>query len=150
MIDVLVLDGESAWTPHEDDPTTVRRLVDELLATHEEVGACVAALVDENSVRWEAAQPWVVRLVAEARQAMEHLAYVGGGKAPDGGSPVATVEPVPPVVWARELGVVQRGVWRAVRRLEGEATAGQQVAVLRDAVGRTRRVGAALRAVLLT
>lgn len=150
MTDVLVLDGESARTPRDDDPTAVRRLVDELLAIHDEAGACVAALVDENSELWQAAHPWVVRLVAEARQTMHHLACLGGRAAPDGASPVTTIGPVPPVVWARELGVVQRGMWRAVRRLEGAATAGQQVAVLRDAVGRTRWVASALRAAALT
>lgn len=148
MTDVLVLDGESTRTPRDDDATAVRRLVDELLASHEEAGACVASLVDENSVLWEAAHPWVVRLVAEARGTTDHLACLGGRAAPDGASPAAPTGPVPPVVWARELGVAQRGMWRAVRMLE-ETTAGEQVAVLREAVGRTRRVAAALRAAAL-
>lgn len=148
MTDVLVLDGESARTLPDDDRTAVRLLVDELLATQEEAGACVAALVDEDSAMWEVAHPWVMRLVAEARKTICRLAHSGEEDVPDDTSLAAT-GPVPPVVRARELGVVQRGVWRAVCTLDGDA-AGQQAAVLRDALGRTRTVAAALRAATLT
>lgn len=148
MTDMLLV--RSPRVTGGDDRTTVRRLADELLAAHEEAGACVAALVDESSVLWEAAQPWVARLVAEARRTVHRLACLEARADSDVSSRAAMTGSVPPVVWARQVGVVQRGMWRAVRKLEGEETAGQEAAVLREALGRTQTVAAALRAAALT
>lgn len=148
MTDALLLDSGSALPACGDDRAVVRGLGDELLAEHEDAGDRVAALVDENSVMWQAARPWVAQLVTEARQTMRELARLGGREVP-GDLSLSALDPVPPVVWARELGVVQRDVCRAVRGLEGEQRAEQQAAVLRAALGRTSTVVMALRAVAL-
>lgn len=133
--------------PGTDDRAAVRRLADELLAEHADAGASVAALVEVDAVAWEAARPWVSRLIDESRDAGRGLAQLVESTVDR--SPLPTAAYGPPVVWAREVGVAQRWLRRVVDDLHADATAAEQAAALRDAIERTRTVGAALRAAAL-
>lgn len=148
MTEMLVLEDAAPGVAGADNRATVRGLVDELLAAHADAGDCVAALVDGDAAEWEAARPWVARLVADGREFARRLARLDGKAGPDD-PPLEANDAVPPVVWAREVGAVQRCLRRVVRDLADVAAAGEHAAALRDAVDRTKRVGAALSAAAL-
>lgn len=133
MTDTLLV--EAAAGPPLTDDVVGHDLAGALLAAHADAGALVATLVDAGPVWWEQARPWVARLAAEGRDAERRLVAAPGGSA--AGGDLAATDPAPPIVWAREVGCVQRRLARAVRACGGH---GSQAAVLREAVTRTRAV----------
>lgn len=130
------------------DRAALGRLAEELLAEHAEAGASVAALVAGTAGAWEMARPLVARLVAEGWHAARRQACLVGSTVPDN-APLVATDPVPAVVWAREVGALQRYLGRLLRHRCDVGGSGGQAVALREAIVRTRAVGDALRAAAL-
>lgn len=119
----------------------VRRVADTLLADQATAGAHVAELVESlDTDIWARALPWVALLARETRALVGGLAELRGVSVPSA-TAFETPEAVPPVVWAREIGLTQRLVLAAIRDIEQEAPALESLALL---AGAARRIRSAL------
>jgi hypothetical protein len=118
----------------------VRRLADRLLDDQAAAGVYTAELVERADTEcWTAALPWVASLAAEGRALAGELARLRAVSVPAAAT-FAAPETVPPVVWAREIGVTQRLVLVALREIEHAAPGPDTVAVLTGAAQRVRSV----------
>lgn len=128
-----------------DRPATL--LASELLAEHTRLGARIAELDADDAVAWAAVRPLLARASRDGRQAARDIAVARGHAEPGDSRTLGPDDTVPPVVWAREIGAMQRLLWRALRDIELEADAdGRVAAALVRVLARTKPVVAALAA----
>lgn len=113
-------------------------LADELLGAYRVVGDWVGALDPDDASAWAALRPALASLSLSGRRTAAEIAEVGGLEAPAGvGLALTAAEPV---VWARELGAVQRLLWRLLRDIDSDD--GRCVAPLTRGLRRVRAVSA--------
>lgn len=110
------------------------RLAHDLLAAQADAGALVAELMERPDA-WSQAQPVVAAVAATARRV---AGEVDEGDAPTGGALWAHGS-VPAVVWAREVGVTQRLLRRALRRVTEHGHADAATTVALDVAAREMR-----------
>lgn len=121
---------------------SARGLARELLAEHARLGAWVAALDPNDGATWETVGPTLAALSAVGRHTAREVAGIRSrGQALEIGPALTEVDAAPPVVWAREIAVMQRLVRHALRDVERDTDTGAQcAAALRDALRQTRTV----------
>lgn len=117
-----------------------------LLAEHARLGARVADLDADDAATWAAVRPLLARMSRDGRQAAHDIAVARGcGEPGDRRHALRPDDAAPPVVWAREIGAMQRLLWQALRDVELDADAdGRVAAALLQALARTKPVAAAL------
>lgn len=125
-------------------------LAQQLLAAHSRLGEWIAELELDDLALWEAIRPALARMSMESRQAVREFASVRGpASSYDTGRPLTQDDTVPPVVWAREVGAVQRLLWGVLADVQHEidTDSASLAAALARALQQTAAVATALRAV---
>lgn len=143
-----LISHETPGASTTEDPSArpVAALARELLAEHARLGVWVAALEPGDRPTWETVAPSLADLSATGRHTAREIAGIRGLSL-EVGRAVTEIDAVPPVVWAREIAVMQRLVCHALRDITFDAdTRAQCAAALRKALQDTRAVAAALTA----
>lgn len=119
---------------------TDRSQLDELLRLHAEAGGHLATLQERGGANWVAAEALVRRLLDAAQAAT--AALDGTLLVPSAHGEASR----PAILWAREVGVMQRRLLGAVRRARGDWQEGAGSVMLDGVVAETRSVTAHLAA----
>lgn len=93
---------------------TEAELTRELFTELGRLGARVAELDPGDAAAWHAARPALSRLSVDMRRLTGDLAAGGAPWPDDVAGPLRAADPVPPVVWAREVAAVHRLLRRAL------------------------------------
>lgn len=145
---ISLISHETPGASTTDDPFArpVAALARALLAEHARLGAWVAALKPSDRPTWEAAGPTLAELSAVGRDTAREIAGIRGLSLTVGRA-LTEADAVPSVVWAREIAVMQRLVYHALRDIAFDVdTRVQCAAALRKALQDTRAVGAGVAA----
>lgn len=107
-------------------------LTRELFAELGRLGARVAELDLGDAVAWHAAHPALSRLSVDMRRLTRELTAAAGAAWPDDvAGPLRATDPVPPVVWTREVAAVHRLLRRTLARSDVAADADRRAVLTR-------------------
>lgn len=148
MTTTLLRQEPHAAVAGEHPARSVAVLADELRTAQARLGERIADLDPDDTACWVAIRPTLARLSRAGRQAARAIAVARGYPPPDHeGCALDEDDTVAPVVWSREIGMMHRLLWRALRDIElAEDADGRVAAALAHGVRSTLTVTAELAA----